>query len=250
MLDNTDLSDEGSIQYQDRRVQGLDEGEAKVVVDDFNEAIKNASSPKEIIDVILAFAGKIGKMFVVLFLVFALVGCGTKRPPAVLKAQSYKEAVFNSAVSDWQVRNNAHYKGLEKRGEAKVAATTEANLARARNNIEMIGGKPHVFRVVNGVKHTRPIDQYIMDCITLRDEEKAKVGQMIADEKSEDAKIARKFAMIKTLTALEQKYYQKIEDGTITADDAQRFVDEAALIITPFLDRGDESGRLLPPPAP
>lgn len=238
MLDSTDLSKEGSVQYQERRIANLDDAKAAQVVKDFNDAIAAAGSDsKAILDTILSFGKTIAGLLTVLLLTLCLVGCGSKRPPAVLNAQSFKQAVLEEAISDIEVRNQAHYKGMEVRGQEKIDATTAANLERAKNSIEIIDGKPYVYRVVNGEKLTRPIDQYIMDCINKRDEEKAELATMLATEKSEDAKIAKKIAMVRALTALEEKYYAKIEQGTITPEDTQHFVNEAASIVSPYIKK-------------
>jgi len=239
MLDTTDLSDAGTVQFQERRIEKLDSAKAAAIVREAKEAIDKASSPKQVLDIILSFGKTISKLIVPLLLVFCLMGCMGSRPPAILKAGEFKQATFNQALSDWKVRADANVKAINERGSAKIDETFERNLAKSKNvKIEPDGTVNVVVVTPAGEELKRPLDKFIRDVIELRDSEQAKLAGITAQERTEDAKIAEKFAAVAAMNELELRYFEKIETGTLTPEVASEFVQEFSAIIAPLLSGG------------
>jgi len=238
MLDTTDLSDQGTVQFQERRIEKMDAALAALLADDAQKAIAAASGPKQILDVILTVGKTIMKVIAPLMLLLVM-GCMGTRPPAILKAGEFKQATFNQAISDWKVRADANCKAIEVRGQSKIESTFESNVSKTKN-IE-VAPDGAVFVVVispTGEKLKRPIDQFIKDVVALKESETEKLKGIIAEERGEDAKIAEKFAAVAAMNTLELKYFEKVESGTLTPEVASQFVTEFTAIIAPMLAGG------------
>lgn len=238
MLSTTDLSDQGTVQFQERRIEKMDAAQAAILANDAQEAIAKASGPKQILDIILT-VGKTVMQVITPLMVFLLVGCTGTRPPSILKVGEFKQKAFNEAIGDWKVRADANCKAIEVRGQSKIESTFEANVAKAKN-VE-VGPDGAVYVVVispTGEKLRRPIDQFIKDVVALRESETEKLKGIIAEERGEDAKIAEKFAAVAAMNQLELRYFEKVESGTLTPEVASQFVTEFTAIIAPMLSGG------------
>jgi hypothetical protein len=239
MLNTTDLSDQGTVQFQERRIEKLDAAQAAIIANDAQEALAKASGPKQILDIILTVGQTIMKVIAPLMLLLAVNGCIGTRPPPIMKVGEFKQTTFNQAIGDWKVRADANCKAIEVRGQAKIESTFESNVAKAKN-IE-VGPDGAVFVVViapTGEKLKRPIDQFIKDVVALKESETAKLKEIIAEERGEDAKIAEKFAAVAAMNQLELRYFEKVESGTLTPEVASQFVTEFTAIIAPMLAGG------------
>jgi len=247
MLKKTDLSGEGNIQHQKRPIRELDKEKTQVVFDNLNKDIQEADGDtKLIVSAVMKSVGSILKMALGMFLVVIfLCACGSKRPQGVINANKFKTSLFNEVESDWNVRREAGYTGMKVRGEKKISANTELNLSATRDNLKMIEGEDGKVRpfVVIMVEQNdgsykemkRPLNEYINNCIALRDKEKEDLKSLVEKERAEDAKIAEKFEVIRALSILEEKYHRKKESGTLTTEDVQGFFDEAMAIAGPYL---------------
>ena len=210
---------------------------AALLADDAQKAIASASGPKQILDIILTVGKTIMKVIAPLMLVL-LVGCMSSRPPSILKAGAFKQATFNQAIGDWKVRADANVKAINERGAVKINETFERNLDRAKNvKIEPDGTVNVVVVTPAGEELKRPIDKFIRDVIELRDSEQAKLANITAEERAEDAKIAEKFAAVAAMNELELRYFEKVETGALTPENASQFVEEFSTIITPLLKK-------------
>lgn len=241
MLNTTDLSDAGTVQFQDRRIEKLDIDKAAAIARELQVAIDAASGPKQILDIVLSFGATIAKIIAPLFLMFCLMGCmGGARPPAVLQAGEFKQATFNQAIADWKVRADANVRAINERGAVKINETFERNLDKAKNvKVEADGTVNVVVVTPSGEELKRPIDRFIRDVIELRDSEQVKLAEISDLERSEDSKIAAKFSAVAAMNALELRYFEKMETGTLTPEVANQFVKEFAEIVTPLL-RGNK----------
>lgn len=236
MLDTTDLSTEGTVQYQERRIEKLDAAQAAIIADDAQKAIAAASGPKQILDIILVVGKTIMKVIAPLMVLMLVMGCAGTRPPAVLKAGEFKQATFNQALADWKVRADANVKAINERGMSKIEDTFDRNLAKTKNvEVGPDGAVSVVVVTPSGETLKRPLDQYIRDVIALRDSERAKLADITAEERAEDAKIAEKFAAVAAMNQLELRYFEKVETGTLTPEVASQFVQEFTQIIAPLL---------------
>ena len=239
MLETTDLSNEGTVQFQERRIEKLDIALAALLADDAQKAIAAASGPKQILDIILTVGKTIMKVIAPLVLMFCLFGCTGTRPPAIMKVGEFKQSTFNQAIGDWKVRADANVKAINERGSVKIADTFERNLQKAKNvKVEADGTVNVVVITPDGQELKRPIDKFIRDVIELRDSEMVKLSDITAQERAEDAKIAEKFAAVAAMNELELRYFEKVETGTLTPEVASEFVQEFSAIITPLLSGG------------
>jgi acylphosphatase len=244
MLDKTDLSNAGTVGFQDRRIEKMDGTQAALLARQVQDEISKASGPKQILDIILSFGSTISKILGPLMLIFCLMGCmGGARPPAVMQAGAFKQATFNQAIADWKTRADANVRAINERGNAKITETFERNLNKAKNvKVETDGTVNVVVVTPDGQELKRPIDQFIRDVIELRDSEIAKLESIKAEERAEDAKIAEKFAAVAAMNELELRYFEKVETGTLTPDVASEFVKEFSEIITPLLGGNQGTG--------
>lgn len=240
-LDGEDFKPVSSLEYQKQKIDAMSDEEVDKIKAAAEQSIASAGSSKEWLKIGLTVFKEIAGILVLLMLV-CIAGCG-QRPQPIKDVAALRNNLLQQAIRDKQVRDDAYQSAISAQNLQRVDSDFERNLART-NSVEVDPTTKKALVVYvhpDGAKETEDLATYVQRVIRLRDENRTKIAASTQQERAEDAKVTEKLLAVVQLDALEQRYNQKVAEGTISPDDVSVFVAEMTAAIQPLLTKNKDT---------